>query len=276
MGTIFEVRGEAHSDSKVIAYGARRTRKEAEQLLRESRDRVAAAGGQVDRWWIEVIDTTGLFEIPARPTPRERFTIRVEPRKKPGNWQTAHVDVLDGETLVTSYDRNYAMLQTFEPFRQGARFFALVAPDYTATSVLDLQTGQIIASEEPSPGGFCPVGFYVPDWWDVHDGTSLPGSMLWKTDNEWPSVGDFGFVWGCLWGDDSSWKVQYLDLSEVHQGRIRREERFGYLRLATRPDAIGREFIRLRSWEGNRKVEFALWETYDLTTGGHINENPWD
>jgi hypothetical protein len=177
---------------------------------------------------------------------------------------------------VTSYDRNYAMLQTFEPFRQGARFFALVAPDYTATSVLDLQTGQIIASEEPSPGGFCPVGFYVPDWWDVHDGTSLPGSMLWKTDNEWPSVGDFGFVWGCLWGDDSSWKVQYLDLSEVQQGRIRREERFGYLRLATRPDAIGREFIRLRSWEGNRKVEFALWETYDLTTGGHINENPWD
>ena len=89
-------------------------------------------------------------------------------------------------------------------------------------------------------------------------------------------MGDFGFVWGCLWGDDSSWKVQYLDLAEIQQGKIRREERFGYLRLATRPDVSSREFIRLRSWEGNRKVEFAVWDTYDLGTGRHIDEKPWD
>jgi hypothetical protein len=46
-------------------------------------------------------------------------------------------------------------------------------------------------------------------------------------------------------GDDSSWKVQYLDLSRVQQGVVRRDERFGYLELATfgfenpcfRPDA---------------------------------------
>jgi hypothetical protein len=41
------------------------------------------------------------------------------------------------------------MLQTCEPFRQGDRVFALVSPQYTATSVLDLHTGTIIASEEP-------------------------------------------------------------------------------------------------------------------------------
>jgi hypothetical protein len=64
MGTIFEVRGEGHSDSKLISYGARRTRTEAEELLKESRTRVAAVGGKVDRWWIEEVDTTGLFEIP--------------------------------------------------------------------------------------------------------------------------------------------------------------------------------------------------------------------
>ena len=33
------------------------------------------------------------------------------------------------------------MLGTFEPFRQGDRMFALVSPHYTATSVLDLHTG---------------------------------------------------------------------------------------------------------------------------------------
>jgi hypothetical protein len=276
MGTIFEVRGEGHSDSKVISYGARRTRVEAEELLNESRARVLAVGGKVDRWWIEEVDTTGLFEIPARPTPRERFTTRVERRSEPGQWQTVHVDVLDGEKVVASYDRNYAMLQTFEPFRQGNQFFALVAPNYTATSVLDLQTGKIIASEEPSPAGFCPVGFYAPDWWDVHDGHVLPGELRWKADYEWPSDGGLGFVWGCLWGDDSSWKVQFLDLSEIRRGQIRREERFGYLRLATRPDMVGTAFIRLLSWEGKRKVEFAVEEACDLSTGERIDEKPWD
>lgn len=237
---------------------------------------MAAVGGKVDRWWIEEIDTTGLFEFPSCPTPRERFTTRVERRKKPGTWETVHVDVLDGESIVASYDRNYRMLQTFEPFRQGNRCFALVAPDYTATSVLDLQTGKIIASEEPSPGGFCPVGFYVPDWWDVHDGTVLPGEMKWRPDYEWPNAGDFGFVWGCLWGDDSSWKVQYLDLSEIQQGLVRRAERFGYLRLATRLDVHPKEFIRVWSWEGQRKVEFAVRETYDLANGQQLDKEPWD
>jgi hypothetical protein len=182
MGTIFEVRGEGHSESKVISYGVRRTRAEAEELLKKSRARVVAVGGKVDRWWIEEVDTTGLFEIPARPTPRERFTTRVEPRSEPGQWQTVHVGVLDGDEVV----------------------------------------------------------------------------------------------WGRLWGDDSSWKVQYLDLSEIRHGRIRREERFGYLRLATRPDVVGKAFIRLWSWAGKRKVEFAVQETYDLLTGEHIDEKPCD
>jgi hypothetical protein len=41
----------------------------------------------------------------------------------------------------------------------------------------------------------------------------------------------FGFVAGCIWGDDSSWKVQYLDLSGVTQGVIKRDHRFGYVEL---------------------------------------------
>ena len=272
---IYEVRGETPG-SRVLSYGARRTRDEAETLLLDSQQRVVAAGGKVDRWWIAEIDTTGLFEIPPRPSPRERFTRRVEHRKTPGRWETAHVEVLDGERLVASYDRNYVMLQTFEPFRQGKRDFALVSPHYTATSVLDLQTGRIIATEEPNPTGFCPVGFYVPDWWDVHDGTTLPGSMLWERDYEWPNKGDFGFVWGCIWGDDSSWKVQYLDLSKIQQGLIRREERFGYAKLQTAPNGLGRESIRLWRHEGKNEVEFAVLQTYDLSTGQRSEDSPWD
>lgn len=169
-------------------------------------------------------DARRIFELPSKPTPRERYTTRVTATSEPNAWQTVHVDVLDGDAVIASYDRNYSMLQTFEPFRQGDRPFALISTDYTATSVMDLQTGEIIAAEDPDEYGFCPVGFYVPDWWDLHDGSALPGSTRWRpADDEWPG-GDFGFVWGCVWGDDSSWKVQHLDLSSVRAGVIRRDD----------------------------------------------------
>jgi hypothetical protein len=45
----------------------------------------------------------------------------------------------------------------------------------------------------------------------------------------------FGFVAGCIWGDDSSWKIQYLDLNDAEKGVVRRDERFGYIKL---PDGI--------------------------------------
>lgn len=41
----------------------------------------------------------------------------------------------------------------------------------------------------------------------------------------------FGFVSGCIWADDSSWKVQYLDLSRADEGVLMRDDRFGYIEL---------------------------------------------
>jgi len=107
---------------------------------------------------------------------------------------------------ICEYERNYAMLQAFEPFRRGNREFALISRDYAKAAVLDLASGIVIAEEassDPPGAGFGPVGFYVPDWWDVNDGSTLPGSDYWCADDEWP-IGDFVFVWGCYWGDDSS------------------------------------------------------------------------
>jgi hypothetical protein len=175
------------------------------------------------------------------------------------------------------------MLQTFEPFRQRDREFALISRDYTRTAVLDLASGKVIAEEvhTGAPGyGFCPVGFYVPDWWDVKDGSKLPGSEHWSADDEWP-IGDFGFVWGCQWGDDSSWKVQYLDLSRVQDGVIGRDERFGYLELATNgfktpcltPNLEAGtkteppSFIKVSRYEGVSKVTFAVEMAFDLESG---------
>jgi hypothetical protein len=135
-----------------------------------------------------------------------------------GSWNTMHVDVLDGNgRVIAGYDRNHpGPYQAFEPFRQGDRILAPLSTDHTATSVMDLATGKIIAAEHPSAVGFCPTGFYVPDWWDTNDGSILPGATHWRKEAELPS-GDFCFVWGCAWGDEASWKVQYLDLSHVQE-----------------------------------------------------------
>ncbi|HEU0239844.1 MAG TPA: hypothetical protein VFR11_11300 [Micromonosporaceae bacterium] len=272
---IFEVRAESAS-GHVHPFGRRRTRSEAENLLRESIGRVEAAGGRNQRYWIEEIDTTELWQPPSPPTPRDRYRARVTTTSPPGKWTQVHVDVLAGDDVIAAYDRNYSMLQTFEPFRQGDRMFALISPNYTATAVLDLGSGEIIAAEEPASNGFCPVGFYVPDWWDIHDGRKLPGSMYWKPiDDEWPAAGDFGFVWGCVWGDDSSWKVQYLDLSSIRDGIIRRDERFGYVKLAADPKLKPTDFIRCSSFEGERRVEFYTERGYNLTSGELVPDEEW-
>jgi hypothetical protein len=146
-----------------------------------------------------------------------------------------------------------------------------------------LATGTIIAEEAESgaPGtGFCPVGFYVPDWWDVNDGSVLMASKHWSTDDEWPT-GTFGFVWGCYWGDDSSWKVQCLDLTRIQEGIIGRDERFGYIELATAgftspcftlepPGPQGSatpQFISISKYEGIARVTFAVEMGFDLVSG---------
>lgn len=275
MATIFEVQATSDASGEVLYYGARWSRSEAELLLSERRSGVEAVGGKVHDWRIREIDTTGAFQLPERPTPRERFTYQAETVVSPPGWKTSHIEVLDGDQVIASYARNYAVLDTFEPFRQLDRCYALIAPDYTATSVMDLATGEIIATEKADPMGFCPVGFYVPDWWDVHDGSTLPGSHRWTADNEWPYRGDFGFVWGCIWGDDSSWKVQYLDLSAITDGLVARDDRFGSVELASESGVHPKSFIRVRSSDGQRRVDFRVRQHFELDTGSHIDRDPF-
>jgi len=231
-----------------------------------------------------IVDTD--FVIPTRPKPRDRYVIKASDKpNEAGAWSSTLVDVFlrvgAGLEPMCSYERNHAMFQTFEPFRQGGRDLALVSRDYRKTAVLDLVSGEIVAEEElTGRGEFCPAGFYVPDWWDLNDGSVIPGSRHWTADEEWPT-GDFGFVWGCVWGDDSSWKVQYLDLRRVGEGVILRDERFGYVELATgryvtpcmKPPAEHAavspppDFIRVARNAGVTRARFSVELDFELETG---------
>lgn len=215
------------------------------------------------------------FLVPSKPTPRQRYSHVVEwyedPELRPGTWRQLEVSVFEGPREVGKYKRNYPnMYRTFEPFRQDGKDYALISPHYTGTSVMDLQTGEIIAQEPKDSFGFCPVGFYVPNWWDANDedDESEPDKPFWNEEEREFPTGQFGFVWGCIWGDDSGpWKVQYLDLSQITSGVITREERFGYLPLDTR-SKDAKDFIRFQYEElRSPRVVFSVPRTYDLGTG---------
>ena len=85
----------------------------------------------------------------------------------------------------------------------------------------------------------------------------------------------FGFVAGCIWGDDSSWKIQYLDLSEAEKGIIRREERFGYLELAenqTLKESIDMyDFGYDAEEDYSNYIRITTTQTFDLRNGKVIN-----
>jgi hypothetical protein len=115
------------------------------------------------------------------------------------------------EEKVGEYIRDYSsFMRTFWAFQQNGLWYALYSKNYLATSVMSLPDCKwICGEEEDSPGGFCPVDFYVPE----------------------KSKGMWGFVAGCIWGDDWSTKIEYLDLSMISKGFIKRDNRFGYIIL---------------------------------------------
>jgi hypothetical protein len=70
-----------------------------------------------------------------------------------------------------------------------------------------------------------------------------------------------GFVAGCVWGDDSSYKIQYLDLSRADEGIIKRDNRFGYIELP-------------RGMDLNSAINFEVDDDYiflDIAISKHFN-----
>jgi len=162
---------------------------------------------------------------------------------KPGCWEMLKVSIFHNDTQIGEYTRNYhALYRTFHPFVQNGQHYALYSKDYTATRVMRLPSCEDIAGEERNTWGFCPTGFAVP-----------------KYDEESGLVGTFGFVCGCIWGDDSSWKIQYLDLSRIEDGILNRDDRFGYIELlgshANFKDAINTEWFYCPNGMDDKEAE---------------------
>lgn len=176
---------------------------------------------------------------------------------KPGTWNSLMVEIHKKGKKLGEYKRNYSSFyNTFCPFTYKGQEYALYSKDYTSTRVMSLPDCKDLGGEERATGGFCPTDYYVP--------------MDEDRDLESGIDGSFGFIAGCVWGDDSSWKIQYLDLSQVDKGIIKRKDRFGYIELPRGQrlkDAIDLGDFD-RRWEDDfNSVEIAQPRRYTLDTG---------
>lgn len=186
-----------------------------------------------------------------------RFSVKVETIDHgPGVWKTARVQICEHDGTdarrIGGYERNHAgwCESTFAPFAQDGRWYALYAPDYTVTRVMELPSCRDLGGEEVRTNGFCPVDYYVP-----HDEPNVVKAG---------DGGRFGFVAGCIWGDDSSWKIQYLDLSRVSSGVLVRKELFGYIEMP-RDESRLTDYISLREYSKKYpRVEITARISFDL------------
>jgi hypothetical protein len=180
-----------------------------------------------------------------------------------GYWGYNKVEVFDlSDRKLGEYIRNYSSFaeETFYPFSQGDQDYALVSDKYTRTKVLALPSFETIAEEPEESHGFCPVDYYVPSMLDLYKDLNIdPIKEEHEYDRKYYTQeayldGQFGFVAGCVWGDDHSWKIQYLDLSNLKEGKFKRDDRFGYIELPSSMEL--REAIDLQEYSN----EFGIIE----------------
>jgi len=226
-----------------------------------------------------------------------RFHAKAQVKLSPmqSGWKISVVTIFDENKAIGSYERNYAAFseETFEPFELNGKWYALYSRDYTATRIMSLPGCVDLGGEDGQADGFCPAELYVPRFKSVShtfkSGRKLetlefegeaekygteggnPDGTSW-TASAWQSL-EIGFVAGCLWGDDTSWKLQVFDLSRASEGKLARTERFGHLQLA-RGYSLVQALQLYRAPAAQIRVSILQQQTWDLATGALID--PYD
>lgn len=220
------------------------------------------------------------------------FQLKTEPKKNPGAWDSTVVSIFEDGERLGSYERLHFGFSetTFFPFERDERWYALFSADYTCSRVMSLPDCQDLGGEEPDNHGFCPVEFYVPRYRTVSwtDSKTVRTYDWRQFDNRKPDppspeepnyrYGPWrflqtGFVAGCVWGDDSSWKIEVLDLSQASDGVLARSARFGHCELPQKRSL--KECLDFGYWEPDSpRVLITRQEMRDLSSGAVID--PYD
>lgn len=200
----------------------------------------------------------------------------------PGTWNSTKVSIFWKDNLIGAYIRNYSAhsAETFYPFLQDGQWYALYSAQYTALRVMKLHERSIEdwCGQMAMEHGFCPIELYVPKYHRFGDPESeyyVSDSEV-KTDEEFAAETkdadyrdttycQFGFISGCVWGDDSSWKIRYIDLSRIADKELSIQEKFGYWEM---PENLKlKECVVMNSWEPDHPwIKLTRAEHFNLET----------
>jgi hypothetical protein len=205
-------------------------------------------------------------------------------KNRPGTWDSYKVGVFQDETPIGEYVRNYSMVP-FAPFMLNGNWYALASKDYVCTEIMKLPSCEWIGGEPHDSNGFCPAELYVPRYYQ-ETYKSKDGSdhrfTEWDYDvkpgdadvDKYTEFATFGFVSGCVWGDDTSWKVEAFDLREADKGKLTRLQPFGYFEQGARTlrETIGAMDID-PDGQGMMRVKNLRYWTGSIFTGGKLSED---
>ena len=179
-------------------------------------------------------------------------------------WNSTLVEIFEDDKKIGEYNRNYRMLHTFHPFQQDGKWYALYSENYTATLVMELPSCKKIAGEEPCQWGFCPVDYYVPKDDDLLNCEMADGEPKIEVSKK---TGHVGFMSGCVWGDDSSYKVRFIDLSKIMEGILKIDDRFGYVELPREHERL-KDCLNFEFYEDlSPSVEISISKFFNMETG---------
>lgn len=153
-----------------------------------------------------------------------------------GYWDYTIVEIFSDDKKIGEYIRKYPSHteSTFVSVSYNGKDYALYSSDYQAISVMSLpDCKEIKLTDECKKQmySFCPIEIMVPKLWILSqeiDGVKhYYAYQKVDRDKEDPNFKDaptydstVGFALGCVWGDDSSFKLNLLDLSNIENGEI--------------------------------------------------------
>jgi len=188
-------------------------------------------------------------------------------------WKGQKIGIFNNNDVwLGSYNRNYPNfgVETFAPFELNGNWYALYSEHYTATRVMSLPDCKDIGGEDPESCGFCPVEYYIPRYYKNSD----LYNVFWNNEpgNEDSVIHylPYAFIAGCVWGDDTSWKVEMIDLRQADKGIVKRTQPFGYSSLGTNHTL--KDSIYIHDWEDEElDVELVAARHYYIKDGENIS-----
>jgi len=165
---------------------------------------------------------------------------------------------------VGEYIRNYFdMMKTFFHFRREGKDYALYSPEYNGIRIMELPSCKDIGGEDNNKDDFSPREFYVPWIWNSYF-EKIEGEMLVSTPHD---LSNFGFVLGCDNEGDNI--LQFIDLSEVDKGILKRDSRFGNIKIrenSNLEDVISMEYY-LEEYPNERYVSILVEKIFNIDNG---------